>query len=315
MKAKIYNEAFVVGYLYDSNLKIKKVEKKDSKNYGMTFITGDISVATDEDMTNVVTVKYRYAPQAWGDKPNNNFNILKNIVDGRIATFMNSDKEHCAKIQVKSAVGLNEFPDNRTGEWVSNKVLDGGFISTIAELPEKQPWATFNCDMVITGVTRQEANEDRGTPEKMILRGGIFDFRKAILPIEFSVLNEKAMEYFESLDISKKNPCFTKVQGKIISQTVTRKTEEEGAFGEPVVRETKSSHRDYVVTWAQSEPYTWDSPESILASELAEKIQEREIYLATEKKRQEDWRKENAAPKVSGVTIDADDDDDFLKNF
>lgn len=309
---KMTNEVFIQGYLYNHTLKMQKVKDTKSKNFGKPFIRGDIMIAVDEEMTNVISIRYNFETQTIGkgekEKPNSNWPILNNIIEGKILTVMGSDKEKAAKIRVKSAIGLNDFPDKNTHEMVSYKVNRGGFITLVAELPDEKQRNNFNCDFVITGVKRIEANEERNLPEKMTLKGCVFDFKQSILPVEFAVLNPKAMDYFESLDISKKNPCFTRVQGKQISQTVTKRYEEESAFGEPIVRETKSSYKDYVVTWALPEEYAWDSPETILASELTEKIQEREIYLASEKERQENWNT-NRAPG------DTEEKDDNLFDF
>ena len=43
-------------------------------------------------------------------------------------------------------------------------------------------------DIVITNVSRIEADDEKNTPEKGIVKGCVFDFRGAILPVEFTVL-------------------------------------------------------------------------------------------------------------------------------
>jgi len=68
--------------------------------------------------------------------------------------------------------------------------------------------------MIITGAKRIEADEERNSPERVIVKGFVFDFRKALLPVEFTALTSGAMDYFEGLEASQKDPVFTKVWGR-----------------------------------------------------------------------------------------------------
>ena len=111
-----------------------------------------------------------------------------------------------------------------------------------------------------------------------------------MLPVEFTALNHKAVDYFESLDASQKTPVFTKVKGVQVSKTIVKKITEESAFGDASVKEVRNSQRDFVVTWAQTDTYEWDSEDTILASELSEMISAREVYLAEVKKRQDEYQ-------------------------
>jgi hypothetical protein len=209
---------------------------------------------------------------------------------------MEHGKENAARVRVDSAIALNEWYDSRTegNPLVSIKRNEGGFVHqmTMAEplAEDEATRATFDCDMLITKATRIEANEEKNTPEKVVLKGYIFDFRKAIMPVEFSVLNPGAMNYFEGMDISSKNPLFTRIKGKQVSQTIERKITEESAFGDANVRIVRSSQRDFVVTWAAKEPYVWDTEETLLGSEVEKALADREVYLADIKKRQEEYQ-------------------------
>ena len=120
-------------------------------------------------------------------------------------------------------------------------------------------------------------------------KGAIFDFRKNLLPVEFSVINERAIEYFDSLNISQKNPVFTKVQGRQISTTIKKTIVEEGAFGDSV-REVTSNRKDSIITWTAREPYIFDDEETLLASELNEAMTRRETDLAALKANTEAYR-------------------------
>lgn len=304
MKVMI-NKTHIEGILYEHDLELK-TSGPNSKNPGTEFISGTISIATDNAGINIVPVHFTYvtATTAKGNT-NATFTTLKNIVDGVIGTQMKDGKDKAGKLRIDSALGLNEFYSDRNGkeELVSTKRNEGGFVHTCDVLNEDEKTRnTFECDMLITNCRRIEADPEKNIAEKVIVKGAIFDFRKTLLPIEFTALNPNAMNYFEDLGASQSNPVFTKVWGRQVSETVIKKTVEESAFGEAAVKETKSTRRDFVITGASKEPYVWDDESTMTATELQETIANREVYLAGIKQRQDEYKASkgqapaNAAP-------------------
>ena len=110
------------------------------------------------------------------------------------------------------------------------------------------------------------------------------------------------MNFLEDLGASNSNPVFTKIRGRQISESIVRRVEEESAFGEPSIREYKSTKKDFVITWAQPEIYDWDEETTITARELTEALAAREIALAEMKRRSDEYKASqgkapaNAAP-------------------
>ena len=98
------------------------------------------------------------------------------------------------------------------------------------------------------------------------------------------------MNYFEDLEASPKNPVFTKVWGRQISQTTITKKVEESAWGETLVKETPSTRREWVITGSNPEPYLWDDESTITAVELTKAMADRETYLATIKQRRDEYK-------------------------
>lgn len=309
MSKKLINQSHVEGYVYEHQLE-KKVSGENSKNPGTEFITGTLKVATDDAMLNVVDVHFTYVTETTAKgKANATYGVLLNIIEGKIGSVMEHGKENAGKVRIDSAIGLNEWYDSRTsGEpLVSRKRNEGGFVHVTQELGEEKTRATFNTDIVITGVTRVEEDPERDQPEKGVIKGCIFDFRGALLPIEFVALNPRAIDYFEGLEASPKTPVFTRVQGVQVSKTVVKQVTEESAFGDAAVKETRNTQRDFVVNWAQPEVYEWDSEDTLLASELSEKVSAREVYLAELKKRQDDYQasRGNAISNTSSTSAPA----------
>lgn len=293
MKKSMINKTRIEGLLYEHDLTLKVTGEK-SKNPGTEFISGTVSVATDNACINIVPVHFTYTTAVTSTgKTNATFAVLKNIIDGTYGTIMKDGKDKAAMVAIDSAIGLNEFYTDRGGkeEFVSAKRNEGGFVRIVDAIAEDEKLRnTFACDIVINGTRRIEADPEKNLPEKMIVKGAIFDFRNALLPIEFSVTNENAMNYFESLEASDVNPTFTEVRGRQISETIVRQIVEESAFGEASVREVKNTRKDFVITWAKTEPYVWDDESSITATEMREAITNREVYLAGVKQRHDEYK-------------------------
>ena len=109
MKKNFINQTHIEGYLYEHTLETK-VTGDTSKNPGTTYITGTVSIATDEEMTNIVPIHYTYVTAVTSTGKNNpSFQTLSNIVNGTLKSVMGDGKEVAAKLRVDSAIGLNEF--------------------------------------------------------------------------------------------------------------------------------------------------------------------------------------------------------------
>ena len=301
---KMFNATHIEGTLYQHDLELK-VSGENSKNPGTEFIAGNIEIATDDAGVNIVPVHFTYVTAVTSKgKANDTFNTLKNIINGTYKTIMKDGADVATKLRIDSAIGLNEFYSDRSGkeELVSAKRNEGGFVHVVASVAEDEKTRnTFDCDIIITNVMHKEADEEKNLPEKGIVKGAIFNFRNELLPVEFSVLHPGAIAYFEDLGASPSNPVFTRVKGRQVSESITRTVTEESAFGEPSVREYKSTRKDFVITWAAKEEYLWDDESTILATELKEAMAAREVSLAEMKKRSDDYKasKGNAIPAAA----------------
>lgn len=304
MKKNLINEIYAEGYLYEH-----KLEKKVSKA-GVGYIGGTLSLATDEDCSNIVVFHFTYVTPTYSKSgsSNPNYKILENIINsGDTQTVMGAGKEKALKIRMNSTIGLNEFYD-KDDNLVSQIRNDGGFINTISEFSNNKN--IFKTDILITNIFDKEADEEKNIEEHAIVKGAIFNnYTKALLPISFAVYNPGAISYFKNLEPSSSNPVFTKVWGQIVSKEFVKVQETESAFGEKLVEERRSTRKEYVITGAQGDPYEWDTEETILASELKEAMSQRELHLAETKKRQEEYKNStaNAAAPAPAANVAAGD--------
>jgi len=303
MKKNFINETHIEGLLYDHKLE-KKITGAQSKNPGTEFIAGTISVATDDKMENVVQIHYTYvtATTAKGNA-NASFAALEKIINEN-PTVLNVGADKAIKVRCDSTINLLEWYREVTDEKpVSIMRNEGGFIHIVTSINEDEKQRnTFKADVVITSVKDVEADPEKNMDAYVRVRGCVFDFRKALLPVEFVVRSKGGMNYFSGLEASPKHPVFTCVWGRQLSQTVVTKTVTESAFGEDEVRERQTTTREYVISGASKSPYEWDDEETITAAEMSQAMSDRELYLASMKKRQEEWQANKGSGSASAVS-------------
>lgn len=291
---KIVNEVHGEGYLYEH-----KLEKRYSEKNKTDFISGKITIATNEGCTNTVDFHFIYVTPVYSKsgKPNPNYKLLENIINsGTEKTVMGGGKENALKLRVDGQIGVNDFvgADKEIVSQVRNEV---SFINISTSSEGK---GTFKTDMLITNAFRKEADEERNIQEHLVIKGATFnDFTKALLPVSYAVYNPDAIKYFESLEPSSSTPVFTKVWGQICSQEFVSKIETKSAFGEDLVEERKTTKKEYVVTGAASDCYEWDAEDTILASEVKAAMSNRELHLAEVKKNYEEYQASKNAPSAN----------------
>lgn len=305
---KTLNREIICGRVYEHTL-TKKVTGPESKNPGTEYIGGELSIATDADNLNVVTVHFTYVTATTKKgQTNSTYTALAKIIDeGKTVIIDGSDE--ATLVKVSTSLGLNEFPSNRNGqeEMVCAKRNEGGFVTILSSLAKENDRNKFEFDMLINGTRRVEADEERNIPEDyVIVKGAIFDFRNAMLPVELVCRNSDGMNYFERLDASASNLVFTKVWGEISSQTIITKREEASAFGEPAVREYSRTIKEWTITGCNPEPYELgDETNGITADEIKQCMADREVHLAEVKKRAEEWQSQRAAANTAAPTNQA----------
>lgn len=311
MKKNMINETHIEGYLYsvgtDNGRDVlqMKVSGPESKTPNTQFIAGTINIATDEAGMNIVPVHFTYVTATTSKgKPNRTFDALKSMIDTD-KMWSKSGKENAIKVRIDSAIGLNEFftdPENDEAP-VSVRRNEGGFVHIVDTLNENEDERnTWAADMLIVNTTRVDGDEEKGTSDKVVVKGYIFNFRNELLPVDFDVVLPDGMTYFENMDVSPKEPIFTKIWGQQESQVFTTKITEESGFGTPVVKTRKTSRKAFLITGIAKEAYPWDDEDFITGVELTKAMGDREVALATMRKNAIDFAsKKNASVGAKAV--------------
>lgn len=302
---KMKNQVHIEGRLYEHKLE-RKVSGATSKNPGTPFISGSIDIATDDENLNIVSIHYTYVTATTSKgRPNTTYAILDDIIENN-KSVVAVGADEAVRLRAETSIGLNEFYSDRNGEstFVSNKRNEGGFLFYMSDPFNEniEQRSRFVTSMLITKIREVEADAERNLPAKVMVSGYIFDFRNALLPVEYTARAEKAMDYFLSLtDVNENHPFFTNIVGQEISQVISRTIVEEGAFSTEV-RIVPSTTRMFEILLCDKEPIGSDWEEAISAAELKEALQNREILKADIKTRQEEYQATKAkATPVAAV--------------
>ena len=303
---KNVNTVHIEGRIYQHSLEVKEVKNQNSANFGKQYIGGVIEVATDEAGLSVIPVEFTFVTETTknGGKNKTYAELMKIIEHGK--TWITDGAEAATKVSIDTALALNDFPV-QDGTMVSQKVNRGGFINIVGELKENiADRCKFKTDMLITNVTRIEADPEKHIDaDYAVIRGAVFDFRNALLPVEFVTKNPAAMQYFEGLEATSAQPTYTQVWGMINYKSESFKQEVESAFGEPTVDVRERKVREWVITGALKVPYDFGDEKVMTEEEVMKASQDRQVYLADIKKKREEYleQKNANAPSAFGTPV------------
>lgn len=301
---KILNSVYLEGRIYAHDLTVKTVQNEQSKNFGKEFIAGNLEVAVDEDGLNVIPVHFTYVTEITNSgAKSSQYTALKRIMDEN-KTWTVVGKDAAQKVSINSAIALNDFY-NQNDELISAKQNEGGFITFINELKPENKRNRFDTDIVITGVSIVEADEEKDIKEHAVIKGAIFNFRKELLPVEYTILDKDGIKYFEDLGATNAEPIFTRVWGNINCITKTTVQTEESAFGEAAVRTYERKVKEWQVTGSPKTPYDFGDEKILTAEELRKAVQDREVHLADVKKRAEEYKAQRASAPAAAQTATA----------
>lgn len=297
---KTVNTSHIEGRIYQHDLELKTVQNQQSANFGKQYINGKLEIAVDEAGLEVIPVQFTYVTETTskGSK-NKTYTELLNIINNG-KTIMADGFETATKVSVDTALDLNDFI-GQDDQFVSQQILNGGFVTIVPEF-KTDDRTSFKTDMVITNITRVEANPDKFIDADYVtVRGVVFNFRNAILPVEFVVKNPMGMKYFEDLEVTNAEPVFTQVWGHL--NFTTKKVQEttESAFGEPAVTTRQRKIKEWVITGTRKVPYDFGDEKELTMEELIKASQDREMFLADIKKKREEYlaQRNNAAATPS----------------
>jgi len=302
---KMINTERVEGRIYQHNLTVKTVQNQTSQNYGKEFISGNLEIAVDEAGLNVIPVHFTYVTETTssGNK-NATYANLKRIIDEN-KTWVVVGKDEASKVRVDTALALNDFyiQEGEESRLVSTKTNEGGFVSFINELGPENERNTFAADMVITTITKVDADPEKHIDEDYVsVRGAIFNFRNDLLPVDFTVRHKDGMKYFEELEVTNAEPVFTKVWGRINCLTINNEVKEESAFGEASVRTYERKSKEWTITGTAKVAYDFGDEKVLTADELTKAMQNRQTMLAETKARSEEYRAQKAANTTPAPT-------------
>ena len=288
---EMINRVHVEGRVFSHTLQ-KRVTGENSKNPNTPYIGGTLNVATDEEGINVVPVNFTYVTEFYSKsgKPNDTYKILQEIIDNDV-TWSKDGKDEAPQVRIDGDIEVNDFK-GRDGNMVEAKRVRGSFVhyaqGNYSLNANEDKRNTFEADMLIAATIPQEVEDG---DDYLNIRGYVFAYRNALVPVTFSVRTSGGINYFEKCDISNDNPLLTKVWGNIVSSTQEVKTETENAFGEARVDITTRTLRSWDIIGAAEEPYEWNDESTLTIQEFKNLLDERAQAVAVAKQRAEEYEK------------------------
>lgn len=293
------NRVHLEGRVFSHTLQ-KRITGEQSKNPGTEYIGGILNIATDEDGINVIPVRFTYVTAVYSKsgKPNDTFNVLSQLIESDV-TWEKNGKDAAPQVRIDGDIEVNDFM-GRNGEMVEAKGVRGSFIhfanGSYGLNTDESKRNTFEADMLIAATIPQEIENGE---DYLNLRGYVFAYRNALVPVTLSIHNPAGIQYFEKCDISNENPLLTKVWGNIISTTQEIRTEVESAFGGPTVNITTRTLRAWEVAGCAAEPYEWNDESTITIADFKTLLEEREQVKAAAKARAEERNNVSSFPAVT----------------
>ena len=302
---KNINTEHIEGRIYQHDLELKTVQNQSSANFGKQYINGTVEVATDEECLNIIPVSFTFVTEntKTGGKNKTYAEMMKIINEGK--TILADGMEAATKVSIDTSIALNDFVA-ADDSMVSQVIHQGGFLTVVSALKDEALRNTFKTDMVITSVNRVEADPEKYIYEDYVsVRGAVFDFKNALLPVEFVVKNPDGMKYFEDLDVTSAEPIYTSVWGRIDFKNVSIPVTEASAFGESAVTVRNRKVKHWVITGASKVPYDFGDEKVMTEAELIKAMQDREVHLADVKKKREDYlaQKNNTPSAIPSAAI------------
>jgi len=291
------NSMNIEGKIYQFDLS-EKESGPNSKNPGTKYLSGTIDVATGIELDNIIQVHYSYVVPTYGSgKPNNSYAALKKIIESG-KTVVTDGYEEAWTVKLNPSYQTNDFYPAGQEQVVSQPRNESGFVTIVTAdkaRPEGDPAKNkFSFDIVVNNVVEQVPDEGDSFVE---VKGVVFNYNNtAIYPVTLVARNKDAMQYFLNLDVNKDNPVYTKIWGKIVNVVTKVENTVESAFGPAQVETAVRRKREYLITGANPVPYMFDTADTITREEMQKALQDREIYLAQQKKNAEEYR----ASKQSG---------------
>lgn len=269
-----YNRVEVNGYLYSHNLE-KKVSRK-----GVEYIGGNIEVATDNDLLNIVRVTFTYVTAITSTgKESSTYALLEKII-GESKTVQNVGKDSATFVRVQGDIEKNDYVSNQTGDMVEQTRIRGSFVN---EGSRGEMCAKFDADMLISGYDERES-ADGSTYG--VIKGYVFNFRNDFLPVQFNVpASSGGMEYFSGENISNDNPLLTHIWGNITTTVIA--VESESAFG---VRASSRQLRSWDIAGASGTPYEFGDESIMTYDDIKAGLQARADHLAEVRAQYEEYQ-------------------------
>jgi hypothetical protein len=257
------NQVIIEGILQEIRLEETTVNDK-------TAITGEIDIRTDDHSVHTLRVfSYKYKQDG---SENSIYKGLQTVMN-EYKSIAQYGKEDADKVRVTAGkLGVNEYY-GQDGQLKTFPQLSTNFINRVQANDEFNPRAEFEVELYVHSVIDEIKNDEE--TGRAIIKGYLPLYGGKIVPLQFVVENEKAVDYVKD---NYEAGSTVKIYGDIRNSVIVTKTTEEVAFGKPKEKIKSTTVREYVVTGG-SEPYDEDDSRAYSKDVIKKALVERETYL------------------------------------
>ena len=236
---KVVNECNISGKLYGFGR--FGLEEKDGK------IRGSVMVLTDGPTQNIVEVNFiPQAPKYKSGKDNNNYKVLKQIIDEELTVEKVGERAACS-VRIASNLTVNTYyRKTEQNEYVLSETpqVRGNFIHIDSKA---QPDASFNIDCLIQDMVDEVNTQGEETGNKIFKVRVFDDYRKMFFPLQF------VMKLPEGIDFATTNyepgSSYVNLSGRIINKTLEPvQSNADMGFGQHAQMGQPRTIREYEIT-------------------------------------------------------------------
>ena len=291
------NRIEIEGILVEKDLKIKPISRQGKQEEA---ITGKLDIKTGDNSIHTVEV-FSYLKKNDGGENG----IAKGLI-----TIMNEYKAvaqegvgeaNADKVRVKLGdLRKNEYY-GQDGQLKSYNQYSASIIERVRPDEEFNPRAKFEVEVYIQAVNPEIKNDEE--TGRVIIKGLVPLYGGKIVPMDFTVANEKAVKYIEN---NYEAGNTVKLFGEIVNTVIVEKIVEEAAFGEDNEKIKTTTTRELLVTGGLA-PYDEENPRAYSSELIKKALVERDTYL-DELKRKSEEKKESVNPAdAGGFNVDEGD--------
>lgn len=273
------NKVKIEGLLVENSLKTGSY--KDKNNVDTEYISGVLTVRVNQMISGVEEIN-EIPVNVWVSKlkkdgqPNPAYKSMYDAMTSYTSLAASEDENKATKILMTSASVVENIFSTDGTTVICTPRITSSFVSSITNLSNYKPEATFTTDMVVGNIV-DEVNKDGIPTGRLKVRGAVCKYNGAMDYLDYIVEHPEAINYIRSYW---KVGDTVQVSGRVRFTTKTEQIEVPVRFGDPVFKTKTTNCRELVITADSSDSLTPEQKFTAQEIEAGQKLREQAIEEA-----------------------------------